>query len=127
MNSIASVSGGSRQHGDNESASGFFLYAGGTVVIPDNVIHIRINPSVTTLPRKAFNNLPQLREVSLHEGIVEIKEKAFMNCHSPERINDIPPSLSHVTNFTRPHFHRIKYFGDKSFALFRQSRRTMLH
>jgi hypothetical protein len=99
MNSIASVSGGSRQHGDNESASGFFLYAGGTVAIPDNVIHIRINPSVTTLPRKAFNNLPQLREVSLHEGIVEIKEKAFMNCHSLEQIINIPPSLTPIDKF----------------------------
>ena len=97
--SIASVSGGSRQHDDNESSSVFFLYAGGTVAIPDNVIHIRIDPSVTTLPRKAFNNLPQLREVSLHEGMVEIKEQAFMNCHSLERINDIPPSLTPIGNF----------------------------
>ena len=99
MNSIASVSCGSRQHDDNESSSGFFLYAGGIVEIPVNVIHIRIDPSVTTLPRKAFNNLPQLREVSLHEGMVEIKEKAFMNCHSLERIINIPPSLTPIGKF----------------------------
>lgn len=109
MNSIASVSGGSNSHdddndddgddGDDGELSVFFLYTGSDVTIPDNVTHVRIDPSVTTLPPKAFSNLPQLREVSLHDGIVEIAEKVFMNCHSLERINDIPPSLACIDKF----------------------------
>lgn len=108
MNSIASVSGGSNIHDDDDDDDGddghdgtlvFFLYTGSDVTIPDNVTNVRIDPSVTTLPPEAFSNLPQLREVSLHDGIVEIKEKAFMNCHSLERIHDIPPSLARIDKF----------------------------
>jgi hypothetical protein len=66
-----------------------FVYTGeGRAVAPYDVIRIRVDPSVTSIPVRAFNERKKLAEVELCEGLVEIGEGAFKWCeHSITKIN----------------------------------------
>ena len=71
-----------------------FVYAGeGGDSPPQNVVRVRVDPSVTSIPASAFNQRKKLAEVELCEGLVEIGEASFYDCgHSITKIN-IPASL----------------------------------
>jgi hypothetical protein len=61
--------------------------------VSSDVIHVRVDPSVTSIPDRAFYGRKKLTEVELCEGLVEIGEQSFGCCdHSITKIN-IPNSL----------------------------------
>jgi hypothetical protein len=74
-----------------------FAYTGeGGESPPQNVVHIRVDPSVTLIPALAFYERTKLAEVELCEGLVEIGERSFGFCdHSITNIN-IPTSLRRI-------------------------------
>ena len=56
--------------------------------VPRDVARVRVDPSVTSIPARAFYERKQLAEVELCEGIVEIGESAFKYCdHSITKIS----------------------------------------
>ena len=74
-----------------------FIYMGpGGNDVPQHVVRVRVDPSVTSIPANAFKGRKQLAEVELCEGLVEIGEYAFAYCgHSITKIN-IPISLRRI-------------------------------
>jgi hypothetical protein len=77
-----------------------FIYTGaGGVEVPDDVVSVRVDPSVTSIPYKAFYGRKKLAEVELSEGLVEIEDRSFMWCeHSITKIN-IPNSLRRINTW----------------------------
>jgi hypothetical protein len=68
----------------------------GGASIPHDVVRVRVDPSVTSIPAHAFNGLKKLAEVELCEGLVEIGEWSFGWCdHSITKINT-PYSLRRI-------------------------------
>ena len=74
-----------------------FIYSGpGGENPPQNVVRVRVDPSVTSIPSQAFNQRKKLAEVELCEGLVEIGEHSFAWCdRSITKIN-IPTSLRRI-------------------------------
>jgi len=68
------------------------LYTEG-LVVPRDVIRVRVHPSVTVIPEKAFDGRRQLEEVELCEGLLEIGAQAFEYCVKLKRIN-IPSTVA---------------------------------
>jgi hypothetical protein len=65
---------------------------------PRDVVRVRVDPSVTSIPAEAFSYRNQLTEVKLCEGLVEIGDGAFRWCnHSITKIN-IPNSLRRIND-----------------------------
>jgi len=56
-----------------------FVYMGGDMVVPQDVVRVRVHPSVTVIPEKAFYQRSRLREVELCDGLLEIGNYAFSN------------------------------------------------
>jgi hypothetical protein len=56
---------------DNEA----FVYTNRGVRIPHDVVCLRVDPSVTSIPANAFHLRKKLAEVELCEGLVEIGEQ----------------------------------------------------
>jgi hypothetical protein len=57
-----------------------FVYTGkGGAVVPQDVIRVRVDPSVTSIPANAFHLRRELVEVELCEGL-EIGDDSFENC-----------------------------------------------
>ena len=54
-----------------------FVYMGGDMVVPQDVVRVRVDPSVTVIPEKAFFKRGRLREVELCDGLQEIGSYAF--------------------------------------------------
>ena len=77
-----------------------FVYTGeGGIAVPRDVVHIRVHPSVTLIPARAFYERKKLAEVELCEGVVEIGKSSFMYCdHSITKIN-IPNSLRRINDY----------------------------
>jgi hypothetical protein len=83
---------------NNASNAEVFVYTGegGERIIPDDVVLVRIDPSVSSIPYKAFYRRKKLAEVEQCEGVVEIGEGSFGWCdHSITKIN-IPTSLRRI-------------------------------
>jgi hypothetical protein len=82
---------------DNAAAAEVFVYMGpGGDVAPRDVICLRVDPSVTSIPAHAFQGREKLTEVELCEGLVEIGGYAFRCCGlSITKIN-IPTSLRRI-------------------------------
>jgi hypothetical protein len=59
-----------------------FVYTGGEQEVPDDVTHVRIDPSVKIIPLNAFGGRTQLVSVETHDGIEKIEEWAFTGCDS---------------------------------------------
>jgi hypothetical protein len=76
-----------------------FVYTGASgAIVPQDVVRVRVDPSVTSIPAQAFYPRKKLVEVELCEGLVEIGEGAFQYCdHSITTIN-IPNSLRRICN-----------------------------
>ena len=63
-----------------------FVY-NGVDEVPQNVTHVRVDPSVTIIPVRAFYERGSLEEVELPEGLIRIEDDAFHDCTSLETIN----------------------------------------
>jgi len=74
-----------------------FVYTGeGGVPAPHDVVRVRVDPSVTSIPTNALRERKKLAEVELCEGLVEIGDRSFMWCyHSITKIV-IPNSLRRI-------------------------------
>ena len=75
-----------------------FVYTGegGAAAVPRDVVRVKVDPSVASIPARAFNERNKLAEVELCEGLVEIGERSFRLCdHSITKIN-IPNSLRRI-------------------------------
>ena len=55
-----------------------FVYMGGNQVVPDDVTHAIIDPSVNNIPSEAFYWRRHLVSVQMHNGVKEIFARAFM-------------------------------------------------
>jgi hypothetical protein len=84
----------------NAADAEVLLYTGaGGEIVPDNVVRVRVDPSVKSIPYEAFYQRKKLTEVELCEGLVEIGEGAFRWCdHSITKIN-IPTSLRRIKDY----------------------------
>ena len=59
-----------------------FVYLGGDQVVPDEITHAIIDPSVKTVRRRAFYDLRRLVSVIFHDGVEIVEEEAFDGCLS---------------------------------------------
>jgi hypothetical protein len=67
--------------------------------VSSDVVSVRVDPSVTSIPADAFKERKKLAEVELCEGVVEIGDSSFGCCgHSITKIN-IPNSLRRIKDF----------------------------
>ena len=85
------------------SEDGVFVFMGeGGPHVPDDVVHVRVHPSVTVIPDGAFDSKKKLEEVELCEGLLEIGTGAFDNCISLKRVK-IPSTVTLIGDsaFTR--------------------------
>ena len=84
----------------NAADAEVFVYTGaGGVEVPDDVVRVRVDPSVTSIPTRAFRERNKLAEVELCEGLVEIGEWSFARCdHSITKIN-IPNPLRRIRDW----------------------------
>jgi len=75
-----------------------FTYMGeGILVVPNDVVRVRVHPSVTEIPYRAFAERINLEEVELCEGLLEIGNEAFKDCKLLKRIN-FPSTLKIIGN-----------------------------
>jgi len=81
---------------DNNNDTDVFVYTEG-VEVPSDVVRVRVHPSVTVIPEKAFEGRHNLEEVELCEGLLEIGPKAFMCCAALANI-PIPTTLKRIDN-----------------------------
>jgi hypothetical protein len=74
-----------------------FVYTGeGGADVPQDVVRVRVDSSVTSIPAYAFHVRKKLAEVELCEGLVEIGLGSFAHCyHSITKIN-IPTSIRRI-------------------------------
>jgi hypothetical protein len=77
-----------------------FVYMGeGGAVVPQDVVRVRVDPSVTSIHRQAFHGRKKLAEVELCEGLNEIGDGSFKWCyHSITKIN-IPITLRRIKDY----------------------------
>ena len=80
---------------NNPADNEVFVYTGARGErAPQNVVHVRVDPSVTSIPADVFRGRNKLIEVELCEGIVEIGLQSFGWCNIT-KIN-IPTSLRRI-------------------------------
>lgn len=82
-----------------EESNEKFVYFGGGMVVPKDITHARVHPSVTIIPEKAFHMCGNLVEVELCEGLLEIREEAFYKCKSLQHIS-IPSTVTVIPKST---------------------------
>ena len=68
-------------------AAEVFTYMGESSIVPNNVVRVRVHPSVTEIPHRAFAERNNLEEVELCDGLLEIGNEAFKDCKSLKQIN----------------------------------------
>ena len=68
---------------------------GGDMVVPDDVARVRVHPSVTIIPQRAFYACDKLEEIELCDGLLEIGERAFQYCRSLGSIS-IPSTVTMI-------------------------------
>ena len=78
----------------NNNNNEVFEYMGGNMVVPDEVVHARVHPSVTTIRRYAFQSRRKLEEIDFCEGLTEIGEF----CRALKYIN-IPSTVKTIDSF----------------------------
>ena len=81
--------------GDNISV---YIY-NGVGEVPMDVTHVRVDPSVTVIPERAFESRPELVDVELPEGLIQIADWAFSNCGSLRSIN-FPSTLEEIRSYS---------------------------
>ena len=75
--------------------SGEVYIYNGVDEVPWDVTHVRVDPSVTVIPQRAFEDHRKLEVVELPEGLITIGENAFQYCKSLKRIN-IPSTVIEI-------------------------------
>jgi len=63
--------------------------------VPMDVTHVRVEPSVTVIPERAFKDREELIEVELPKGLVTIGDQAFEGCGSLTSVN-IPSTVEEI-------------------------------
>jgi hypothetical protein len=76
-----------------------FVYTGTGADVPQDVVRVRVDPSVTTIPAYAFDDRNKLAEVALCEGLVEIGERSFGWCGNLITKINVPNSLRRIKNY----------------------------
>ena len=61
----------------SNNATDIFVYMGEGSEVPNDVVSVRVHPSVRVIPNGAFQDHKQLKAVDISEGVIEIGEKAF--------------------------------------------------
>ena len=86
----------------NEEGGAFVYMGEGGPRVPYDVVRVRVHPSVTIIPDRAFQDRNKLEEVELYEGLLEIGKYAFDNCISLKRVK-IPSTVTLIGDgaFTR--------------------------
>ena len=56
-------------------------------VVPEDVVRVRIDPTVLVIPRRAFARLAQLEEVQLSDGVRSIGNAAFYMCKALMKVH----------------------------------------
>ena len=64
--------------------------------VPQDVVRVRVDPSVTSIPARAFYECKKLAEVELCEGLVEIGEGSFAHCNHAITKISIPSTLRRI-------------------------------
>jgi len=64
-----------------------FVYMGGDQVVPDDVIHAVIDPSLKIVPGRAFWGRRRLVSVIFHDDVEIIEQEAFFRCVSLRGVN----------------------------------------
>jgi hypothetical protein len=81
----------------NSTDAEVFVYTGEVgAVVPQDVVRVRVDPSVTLIPARAFLYHKKLAEVELCEGLIEIGEQSFRLCELSIRKITIPTSLRRI-------------------------------
>ena len=81
----------------NANDAEVFVYTGtGGAEVPDDVVRVRVDPSVSSIPADAFEDCKKLTEVELCEGLVEIGNSSFAVCHQSITKINIPNSLRRI-------------------------------
>ena len=70
-----------RGEGDDYNNTNVYIY-NGVDEVPVDVTQVRVESSVTVIPKRVFMNRDHLEEVELPEGLVTIEAKAFYHCTS---------------------------------------------
>ena len=81
------------REGGNHDVSSVYVY-NGVDEVPRDVTHIRVDPSVTTIPEGAFKGRESLVDIVLPEGLIRIEHDAFASCNL-KRIN-LPSTVSEI-------------------------------
>ena len=79
----------------SNNATDTFVYMGEDSNVPENVVSVRVHPSVTAIPNGAFQDKKQLKKVDISEGVVEIGEKAFACTMNLDEIR-IASTVKHI-------------------------------
>ena len=80
-------------------ANNVVVYPGtGGAEVPDDVVCVVVDPSVTSIPAHAFFERKRLTEVELCEGLVEIGVESFARCDHSITTIIIPNSLRRINN-----------------------------
>jgi hypothetical protein len=64
--------------------------------IPNNVTHVKVDPSVKEIDDEAFQRCLSLVEVEFSEGLERIGIKAFYFCKKLKHINKLPSTLKEI-------------------------------
>eukprot|EP00984_Skeletonema_dohrnii_P011026 scaffold4374_cov84-Skeletonema_dohrnii-CCMP3373.AAC.5 len=68
------------------AADGYYIYTGREVIIPRNVIRVRIDKSLTVIPASAFDGNRNIEELECHDRVKTVEERAFHYCRSLRRV-----------------------------------------
>jgi hypothetical protein len=68
-------------------------------VIPRNVTHVKVDPSVKEIPDNAFQDCHSLVEVEFSEGLEVIGRSAFWTCTNLKYINKLPSTLKEIGDY----------------------------
>ena len=78
---------------NNPNNEEVFVYMGGDMIVPRDVVRVRVHPSVTVIPNDAFDECVKLEDVEFCEGLLEIGKGAFHACTSLKGIK-IPSTVT---------------------------------
>jgi hypothetical protein len=74
-----------------------FIYSEDTKdEIPNNVIHVKVDPSVKEIHDEAFKEHNSLIKVEFSEGLERIGVEAFGDCRNLQHVNKLPSTLKEI-------------------------------
>ena len=62
----------------NNNATDIFVYMGEDSEVPNDVVNVRVHPSVRVIPNRAFSGCKQLNNVVIPEGVVLRLERVHL-------------------------------------------------